>query len=106
MPVKSSVRSSVCARHVSVRSTPSVNIPGQGSPCPLDGPNVGESSNGRTTDSDSVCLGSNPSSPATSEKSPPDIRGRFFLPAENAKNPGKSCVFQWLPTGYVLVSRG
>ena len=52
----------------------------RGMPRPPDGPIVGESSNGRTTDSDSVCLGSNPSSPATMKNAPGSPRGRFFWP--------------------------
>src|SRR5580692_5090092 len=85
MPVRSSARRSAIARPAAVLSTPSVNADG---PLCCDARSrsqhgsrerscFGGSSSGRTTDSDSVYLGSNPSPPANN-KGPPQ-GGPFAL---------------------------
>ena len=66
MRAKSSARRSACARPVAARSSRSVN-------------SLGGSSSGRTTDSDSVNLGSNPSPPATNLKARASGPSRLWL---------------------------
>src|SRR5580698_11324622 len=79
MPVKSSVRRSAIARPAAVPSTPSAKG-GRERSC------FGGSSSGRTTDSDSVYLGSNPSPPAKNQGPPQG--GPFSLRSNRGNTEG------------------
>ena len=83
MRVKSNARRLASARHVAARSSPSANQRagaggGQGAARrnPRNG-SFGGSSSGRTTDSDSVNLGSNPSPPAKTKRPAAKVAGLF-----------------------------
>src|SRR5450755_4642285 len=86
MHAKSSARRSACTKPAAPPSSPSADRdqrsgvvhgspPGQR----RDPSGIGRSSNGRTTDSDSVYLGSNPSLPANKIKGLAEMLGPSFL---------------------------
>ena len=101
---KSSARRSAAARRVVDRSTPSVNLFRRlGASIVRRRPVFGRSSSGRTTDSDSVYLGSNPSLPTNMEPArlSSEEAGGFLFPGVvsdeahshcSPRSPARSCI--------------
>src|SRR5947209_13605855 len=88
MHAKSSARKSACTKPAAQRSSPSAKRRPQFRDCRTgqsgDPRGIGRSSNGRTTDSDSVYLGSNPSLPANKKKGLQQCRPFFFFTRDTA----------------------